>query len=235
MKTELNWSFGNDKLKKTKTVSFNLPAFKSADGFTVCPKAGVCASLCYARQGRIVNMPDAVRTREENLALVRRDLAEFERKAIADLTRITNVSIRIHDSGDFFSQAYLDSWFRVMSHFPAKQFYAYTKSLHLDWSGAPSNFQRIQSAGGQMDASIDRTQSHSRIFATHQDRIDAGYVDGTQTDAAAQNGETFVGLVYHGTFKLKAGQAIALREVTVGGQRNRSFVAAAKARKAGVA
>ena len=49
----LHWSDGNEKLKRTRVVSFNLPAFRSADGFVVCPGAAGCANVCYARQGRL--------------------------------------------------------------------------------------------------------------------------------------------------------------------------------------
>lgn len=210
----LKWSDGNGKLKKTGTVSFNLPAFRSADGFEVCPMASVCASLCYARQGRYI-MPDTIKAREFNLAIVRGDLDAFVTAALADLKRIRKTSIRVHDSGDFFSQAYLDAWFRIAAAFPEKNFYAYTKSLHLNWTAMPANFQCVQSVGGKLDSHIDPSKSHSRIFPTHEDRIAAGYYDGNESDAPAQRGEQRIGLVYHGTFKLKRGQAIALRQIGV--------------------
>lgn len=194
----LRWSFENDKLLKTNTVSFNLPAFESADGFRVCPGAGWCSLLCYARQGRII-IGDAARNREINLAIVRTSLPLFERLAVLDLERIENDSIRLHDSGDFFNQEYLDTWFCIIRRFPQKAFYCYSKSLHLDWSRRPANFERSQSAGGKFDALIDYTQSHTRIFASHADRRAAGYVNGNTNDRPAQRGDLKIGLVYHGT------------------------------------
>ena len=214
-KLQLKWSFGNEKLVKTDTVSFNLPAFKSEDGFAVCPKAGACATVCYARQGRYI-MPTVRAAREYNLAIVRDcetrgDYIPFYVTAINDLRNIKQKSIRVHDSGDFFSQAYLDIWLSIARTCPSKRFYAYTKSLHLDWSKAPSNFQIIQSAGGLMDAAIDVTKSHSRIFATHADRKRAGYVDGNVSDKPAIDGKRAIGLVYHGTRSLKRGQIAWLK------------------------
>ena len=206
----LRWSFGNEKLKKLDTVSFNLPAFRSADGFAVCPKAGACASMCYARQGRYI-MPSVQAAREFNLAIVRADLAAFERQALTDLARIKNRIVRVHDSGDFFSQEYMDTWFRIATAYPGKKFYAYTKSLHLDRTKAPANFQIVQSMGGLMDDAIDTSQSHSRIFATVADRRKAGYVDGNGNDKPAIEGKTRIGLVYHGTRNLKEGQIKYLR------------------------
>lgn len=204
-KFNLKWSFGNTKLAKLDTVSFNIPAFRSADGFHVCPKAGACATLCYARQGRYI-LPNVAQAREFNLALTRGSLAQFTRMAVADLKLIKNATVRVHDSGDFFSQGYMNAWFRIASTFPDKKFYAYTKSLHLDRSKCPPNFQIIQSVGGLMDDAINANESHSRIFSSHYYRKKAGYVNGNVNDQPAIDGETRIGLVYHGVKNLKEGQ-----------------------------
>ncbi len=204
-KLNLKWSFNNSKLAKTDTISFNIPAFRSEDGFATCPKAGACATLCYARQGYYV-MPQVAATREFNLSVVRGNQGEFIKQAVQDLLQIKNKSIRIHDSGDFFSQDYLNSWFVIAASFPQKKFYAYTKSLHLDYSAKPDNLQIIQSVGGLMDAQIDTSKSHSRIFSTDYQRKKAGYVDGNKNDQPAIDGVVRIGLVYHGSKNLKTGQ-----------------------------
>lgn len=208
----LKWSTGNSKLKKTGTVSFNLPAFRSADGFAVCPKAGGCATLCYARQG-FYTFKSVAAAREANLAVVRGDLARFVQLAKADLAKLKHTTVRLHDSGDFFSQEYLNAWIEIIKQFPEKKFYAYTKSLHLDFSAVPSNLQIIQSAGGLLDKQIDTSKSHSRIFASHADRIAHDYVDGNVNDQPAIDGVTRIGLVYHGSKKLKTGQIRWLKSV----------------------
>jgi hypothetical protein len=205
MKFHLKWSFGNSKLAKLDTVSFNIPAFRSADGFHCCPKAGACATLCYARQGRYI-LPNVAAAREFNLAIVRGPLGEFEDWAIEDLSKIKNSTVRVHDSGDFFSQAYMDSWFTIAKAYPEKKFYAYTKSLHLDRKRCPKNFQIIQSVGGLMDDQINTRKSHSRIFSTVYQRRKAGYVDGNKNDKPAIDGVIKIGLVYHGVKNLKEGQ-----------------------------
>ena len=204
-KYNLKWSFGNEKLQKTDTVSFNIPAFRSADGFHTCPKAGACETLCYARQGRYM-MPNVAKPREFNLEKARGDLGEFTKLVCDDLSRIRNGIVRVHDSGDFFSQPYMDAWFDIASRFPEKKFYAYTKSLHLDRSRKPDNFQIIQSVGGLLDDEIDPNESHSRIFVSHYARRKAGYVNGNLSDRPAIRGEQRIGLVYHGTRNLKEGQ-----------------------------
>ena len=208
----LKWSQGNSKLKKTGTISFNLPAFRSADGFAVCPKAGACATLCYARQGRYI-MKQVAEAREFNLSKVRADLQQFYTEAVADLARLKSSSIRVHDSGDFFSQEYMDTWFRIARAFPKKHFYAYTKSLHLGWREAPKNFQIIQSVGGLLDSQINTRLSHSKIFSTVAMRKKAGYVDGNKNDLPAIKGQRKIGLVYHGNKNLKPGQVTWLNQL----------------------
>lgn len=205
MKFNLKWSFGNSKLIKLDTVSFNIPAFRSADGFVCCPKAGACATLCYARQGRYI-LPNVSAAREYNLNIVRNNLSNFTGMAIEDLLKIRNTTVRVHDSGDFFSQAYMDCWFTIASAFPQKKFYAYTKSLHLDRSLQPQNFQIIQSVGGLMDDQIDTRKSHSRIFSSDYQRRKAGYCNGNTSDKPAIDGVIKIGLVYHGVKNLKDGQ-----------------------------
>lgn len=205
----LKWSMNNAKLKKLETASFNLPAFRSESGFEVCPQAGGCATLCYARQGRYV-IKSVRDVREFNLAHARGDQGQFKANLTSDLKNIKQRVIRLHDSGDFFSQTYLDTWCEVMSAFPEKRFYAYTKSLHLDWTRTPPNFQRIQSMGGKMDAHIDVSRSHARIFSSTAERLAAGYADGNKNDGPAIAGIQKIGLVYHGTKHLKRGQIIWL-------------------------
>lgn len=206
MKYNLKWTFGNSKLKKLNTVGFGIPAFESADGFKTCPQAGACAAVCYARQGTFT-WPVVKAAREFNLAAARRDIRQFQLDAIADLARIAAVTVRVHDSGDFFSQNYLDAWAAIARTFPGKRFYAYTKSLHLDFSGMPGNFQIIQSQGGKLDAAINKARPHSVIFASVAARKKAGYVDGNKNDSPAINGDIKIGLVYHGVKRLTAAQS----------------------------
>lgn len=201
----LKWSTGNAKVSKLDAVSFGIPAYESADGFKTCPKAGACAAVCYARQGMYI-MPNAKASREFNLKVIRDNVHEFIRMADADLTDIKQSIIRIHDSGDFFSQTYLDAWIFLARKHQKKTFYAYTKSLHLDFTGLPNNFKLVQSAGGKLDGSIDASKPHSRIFSSDADRRAAGYGNGSNTDTLAIRGATKIGLVYHGTRKLTPAQ-----------------------------
>ena len=113
-------SAGNSKLEKTgkalgrRIVAFNLPP---DHGFTVdgtelntCPGALACRAVCYAKQGRLA-MPAAVKVRMSNLAasLAATFVAEF----LVALDASKANTVRVHDSGDFYSQTYLDAFFEM--------------------------------------------------------------------------------------------------------------------------
>lgn len=208
-------SAGNSKLEKTgkamgrRIVAFNLPpdhAFTTADGvrLNTCPGALACRAVCYAKQGRLA-MPAAVRIRQENLQAALSP--DFVFDVLAALRASKADTVRVHDSGDFFSQGYLDAWFEIASLRPDVTFYAYTKSLHLDFSKTPANFRITQSIGGKYDTSLDPDFPHSRIFSSHAAREAAGYIDGNVDDSPAINGLVQIGLVYHGTRKLTDAQS----------------------------
>ena len=117
--------------------------------------------------------------------------------------RGTKLVVRIHDSGDFFSPWYLDMWIEIARALPEVEFYGFTKAITM-WqdSTPPANLSIVQSVGGTQDKHIDETLPHSRVFASHEDRKAAGYVDGNDEvlgDIPAIVGDIKIGLVYHGT------------------------------------
>lgn len=210
------WTERNAKLMKTGTVGFSIPAYRSEDGFVTCPGAQACASYCYARQGRF-KMTSVRDAREFNLNLIRlRGVDWFVRAACEDLHDLPPYpTVRIHDSGDFFSQEYLEGWFEIADIFCDRTFYAYSKSRHLDWSKRPDNLQVVFSFGGKYDNLIDIRQPHSRVFANDKDRKKAGYVDGLKDDTPAMNGVIKIGLAYHGTTNLTDAQTVYLKKAAV--------------------
>jgi len=199
----LKWSTKNSKLKKDGIISFNIPAGESKDGFKTCPMAGACKAVCYATQGAY-RFKSAISLREYNLHKSQED--SFVRKAVADLKRFRADKVRIHDSGDFYDQEYLNKWIEIASQIPNKIFYAYTKSLHLDFSAMPENMHIIQSEGGLLDHKINKKKPHSRIFKAMENLIEAGYINGSESDMVAVNKTRDIGLVYHGGRNLTEAQ-----------------------------
>lgn len=230
-KYNFDWSFGNTKLKKDGTVSFGLPALKSEAGFITCPNAGICAALCYARQGRYGTV-HVKSPRERNLWKLRQmaDPAEegwgwidVQAELQIDLLSIPKSikQVRIHDSGDFYCLEYMRTWVEVARQMPNLVFYCYTKMI-LDYIRChdlgyiPPNMHIVQSIGGKQDAHIDLLLPHSRIFPTIDALHKAGYVDCSHTDRPVFEGTRLVGLVYHGARNLTAAQSKQLTQIDIG-------------------
>lgn len=197
---------GNDKLSKGahRIIGFGIPAdvdVKHPDTgrkFNTCSAALACKAVCYAKQGAYA-FPDTIDARRR--ALSHSFSETFAADMVAKLGR-TQVydTVRVHDSGDFYSQEYLEKWYSIARALPRFKFYAYTKRLDLDlWTNKPDNFSLVQSLGGRFDAKVDLTKPHSRIFSSVEARDAAGYIDGNESDDPAIEGQVRIGLVYHGT------------------------------------
>jgi hypothetical protein len=129
---------GNRKLPKT-TLIWNLPADKTCPGAT-----DECRKFCYAKKAERI-YPQVLPSRELKYKISLQE--DFSTKIIFDLYSKKNWNtVRIHESGDFYSQEYFDKWVRIAKQFTNKIFYAYTKSFHLDFSKRPDNFIMIASA-----------------------------------------------------------------------------------------
>ena len=226
---QFRFSIRNAKLLKHGIATINIPAFRSEDGFITCPNAGVCASVCYARQGRFM-FGLAKLYAEENLALIR-DRLDWKRRR-GDNWLITQLATQIdalpkryrrfrpHASGDFFDPRYYDVWLEVARQLPAYEFHAYTKQISATHErrrrlDALGNFHIIQSVGGKEDDLIDTSYAHSRIFLNAEQLEASGYVNGTEAEEPAFTRVRRIGLVYHGTRKVTPQQGKALTELRV--------------------
>jgi len=110
---------GNDKLG-SGIWSFNLPVF------TACPGASlVCQEVCYARRGRFY-CDNVQRALQRNRELA--DSPELVGGLIAQ-GRQNYVRIgRIHASGDFYREAYVAKWRRIVRKCRTTTWYGYTRS-----------------------------------------------------------------------------------------------------------
>jgi hypothetical protein len=199
-----NWLSTNAKLSRSGIFSWGIPAYKSASGKITCPGAKDCLLGCYARNGFYV-MPSVKKAQEERLALSESDA--FVDTIDAEIKRRKIKVLRIHDSGDFYSRSYLNSWLEIIKRNPSVRFYAYTKMVPLfrpnPGSGlrfeAPSNFTVIFSLGGKWDNKVDTANDrHSAVFGSLKELRAAGYANTTQIDANAYGKNPKIGLVYHG-------------------------------------
>jgi len=192
----------NSKIKKSvkRTFNFGIPAYQSSTGLKTCPNAGACAKGCYALAGayRFSNVAQAF---ERRLAATQDDA--FVDQMLADIDKQRAERIRIHDSGDFYNEEYLDRWLRIMRARPKVEFYAYTKMVSLFKKRSkdlPKNFTLIYSFGGTEDRLIDvEKDRHSLVFESELQLNAAGYADASNQDDIALGKNPKIGLVYHGT------------------------------------
>ena len=196
----------NSKIKKTgkefgvRLFNFGITAYKSQKtGKMICPFADKCVKYCYAQKGAYVwgNVKPVFEKRYE--ATQREDFVEI---MSAEVRKKRADYVRVHDSGDFYSPAYLQKWFEIARQNEGVRFYAYTNSLNLVRNAVvPENFDFIFSDGGKLVDTIDKnTERHSKVFKSEEELTAAGYVDASKYDLYATkwyNPTGKVGLIFH--------------------------------------
>ncbi len=176
---------GNAKLSKLITT-FSLPAGHS------CPGARECLSKADPDTGKIKDgihnkfrcfaaSAESVFTNVRNQRWHNFDLlleaggADGMSQLILDSLPKELYAVRIHVSGDFFSQAYFDAWLQVAAARPKVEFYAYTKSLkfwHARKDKIPKNLRLVASAGGKFDAMIESEDLPNAQVVFHPDEAE---------------------------------------------------------------
>lgn len=133
---------GNSKLHNVWI--FDLPAIES------CLNCSACKSTCYSVRAQ-QRFPNTRNWRAENYNLAKNDPLILNCMLYQQLEKIDkkeNQVVRIHSSGDFFSQSYINFWQAIIFSFDEINFYAYTKVNEiLDFSrmGKLKNFNLIPS------------------------------------------------------------------------------------------
>ena len=221
--TLLKFGKGNAKLSKD-IYTFSLPAGHS------CPYAFECKASADRSTGKIKDGKDQVfrcfaasqealytntRTaRWHNYDLLR-SLKTVDKMStlIVDSLPAKATTVRVHVSGDFFSQVYFDAWMAVARIFPKKKFYAYTKSLPY-WlerrDAIPKNFNLTSSKGGKTDVLIDLNKlKYAEVLFTEEQAKELK-LELDHDDSHAYNGTKSFGLLVHGTQKKGSKAATAL-------------------------
>jgi hypothetical protein len=194
----------NREMRAIGVWNWSLPALATRlpDGRTqvTCPAADACARICYGRNGTY-RFPTVKAKHQANLMFVLDDLSGWEAAMIRELSarRFLGKFVRVHDVGDFFSDAYTLAWCRVMRACPQTTFYAYTKEVRrfkrLLEPDPPGNFLWVYSYGGREDSSID--PEHDRVADVFPDEdaiTDAGWSSQEASDLLAVLGPRLVGV-----------------------------------------
>lgn len=114
----------------------NIPTFSLISEHT-CPNATeLCKKHCYAKKAERA-YPNAFINRMTNTFDTLKATFVNETKVL--ISKKKNTYIRIHESGDFYSQEYLNKWFKICKMFPGKKFLTYTQMFNLDWKEKPKN------------------------------------------------------------------------------------------------
>jgi len=185
--TLLKFSVGNAKL--ANRLIFNLPAGYACPQAGVCKTfadraTGKITDLpqlngttaedyrCFAAMAE--TRPNVRAARWHNWDLLRETMYEDTVQTAADsLCNLIDRSldaqdfydlIRVHESGDFWTELYMKAWLKVAKKRSNQTFYAYTKSLGM-WLSlqqeVPSNFYLTASHGGTLDYLLPR---HADVF-----------------------------------------------------------------------
>ena len=195
----------NSKLKRTskelgiRVFNFGIPAYKSASGKLTCPMADECVKFCYAKKGAYIwsNVKPAFERRYELTKL-----ESFAGLMNDEIKRKRPDYVRVHDSGDYYSRAYLAKWIQVAIHNPSVRFYSYTNMVEmLKNAELPDNFDVIYSNSGKQKHMIDRTiDRHTDIFSNESDLTRANYINASKIDLYATrwfSKNNKIGLIYH--------------------------------------
>lgn len=194
----------NTKLNKDSIVSFGIPAYQSNTHLVTCPFAGECKNYCYAKRGHYVY--NNVKSVQERRLLLTQE-KEFVSSIITEVEINEIKVVRIHDSGDFYSKAYLQSWINIANECSNTIFYAYTKShSYVDSlvSLFPSNFVIIKSEGSSKDSINYQVDRHARLFNSVVELILADYHLASISDKVAYESINHrIGLLYNFKSSLK--------------------------------
>jgi hypothetical protein len=147
-----------------------------------------------------MRMSNCQKAQERRLKLSQGE--KFRETIAGELSRRHWDRVRIHDTGDFYSQQYLDDWRWIMGQTPDKQFFAYTKNVPLfkKQDDLPANLHVVYSLGGRWDFMVDLDKDwHSRIFENEEEAKKAGYQPSPNEFPLSMNvAVTREALIYHG-------------------------------------
>jgi len=185
----------NSELRPDGIYNWSIPALaaKLSNGKNIktCPNAGACANVCYARNGTY-NFSNVKARHTANLEYVIDDPQGWFAQMLEEVNhpRMRGKYVRIHDSGDFFSEDYLRLWLKIALLTPDVTFYCYTKEVSMFKRiveyDCPKNFRYLYSLGGREDYLIDlELDRHADVFPDDAAILEAGYSNQDASDLLA--------------------------------------------------
>jgi hypothetical protein len=211
-KIKIKFAQGNAKLSKRVAI-LSLPA-----GYS-CPGARDCLSRANKVTGKIADgrhtefrcFAASAEALFRNIRISRWRNFDALRTAGSVKATVDIISsslpkraklVRMHGSGDFFSQSYFDAWCQVSRLHPDRVFYGYTKALNF-WTARldsiPENMKLVASRGGRFDHLIAQHGLRScRVVYSEQEATDLG-LELDHDDSHVYKGKGDFALLLHGT------------------------------------
>ncbi len=110
---------GNGKLGEG-IHAWSLPPVETCPG-----RSALCERVCYARSGRF-RTRSMIERLNNNLTAAMQD--DFADRVAAEIRRRGVRTLRVHVSGDFFNENYVDQWANIARRSPRTTLYGYTRS-----------------------------------------------------------------------------------------------------------
>ena len=207
---KLSFQKGNAKLGK-RTAILSLPA-----GHT-CPGAKLCRSMADRSTGEIIDGKDCefrcyatgpeamfkgVReSRWGNYELLKAQGTSNAMSSLIMTSLPKNVDlVRIHQSGDFFSELYFKAWLLSAAALPDLTFYGYTKMIpYLEKykDKLPANLKLVASLGGKYDDLLTPQMISAKVVFSEQEAEQLGLeLDHDDTHAWKEPRKNF-GILLH--------------------------------------
>lgn len=126
----------------------------SLPALVTCPgKTSYCSKVCYATKG-FFRFNRVGKSLADNFEAAQQN--DFVVKVRKEITRTRVTAFRIHPSGDFYSNEYIQKWIDIITGAPSVKFWAYTRSWRV-----PELVNKLQELNKlpnlQLFASIDAT------------------------------------------------------------------------------
>jgi hypothetical protein len=222
MESKLKFGRGNAKLA-SKIYTFSLPAGHSCPGALKCfakadQKTGKLQDgpsqtfRCFAA-GDESRYPNVRRIRWHNFDSLKGKTREEMAALILESLPTDAKIIRLHVSGDFFSDAYFLAWMDVAKAKAEILFYTYTKSL-LIWlrhrPSVPPNFKLTASEGGKHDNLIEsESLKFARVIFSIEEARELG-LEIDHDDSHAYASDNSFALLLHGNQRKETPAAKAM-------------------------
>ena len=116
-------------MKKEKLLSYENMKLKNQLIFSITVSKEVCGRQCpgcYALKPQL-RFPKVLQYRERMLERSKQD--SFTQEVIDEIQQFKKPieAVRLHSSGEFYSQDYINKWFTIAKQLPKQKFYAFTK------------------------------------------------------------------------------------------------------------